>query len=318
MFGRARSIIEVAVLADVKNLDKTLTQVDKKIGTIGKVGAGVVGGFVALGAIDKAFDFVGGALEKADTFNDSFDTLARQITPEFADRVKAIAFDFSDIGLSADEVGTLASNFANLATAAGASAPQIATLTPQLLDVAAAISAKTGKSIDEVVTDIGKAAQGSQKPVADLGIVVDETLNPDQQLLSILSQASTLYGTAKDATDDFAGSQDTVNAKWDNFTIKVGEALDGPLKALLDFINDEIDAIPHAIEGWQMLGGVIEQFGRNVLGPLGNVRDVLGGIIDLFGQVTRSARGSLDFFDDNFERQVTDALRRNRSRNGIG
>lgn len=316
--GRARSIIEVAILADVKNLDKTLTQIDKKIGTIGKVGAGVVGGFVALGAIDKGFEFVSSSLEKADAFSDAFDTLSRQITPEFADRVKDIAFDFSDIGLSADEVGALAANFANLATAAGASAPAIADMTPKLLDVAAAIAAKTGKTVDEVVTDLGKAAQGSQKPVADLGIVVDDTLNPDALLLSILEQAETLYGTAGDAAADYAGKQEALNAKWDNFSIKVGAALEGPLSGMLDFFITIIDRdIPRMMEGFEDLGKGIEDFARFALGPLGNLRDALGGILDLLGNVGNAiGGGGGDFFDSDFERRVNNALQRNRARNG--
>lgn len=316
--ARGDSIIRVSIIGDASGLNKTIGQVDTKLGTLTKIGAGIGGALIGLQAIDKGFEFIGSSLDKADAFADAFDTLGRQITPEFADRIKDVAFDFSNIGLSADEVGTLAANFANLATAAGVTAPAIATMTPDLLEVAAAIAAKTGKTVDEVVTDLGKAAQGSQKPVADLGIVVDDTLNPDALILSILEQAKTLYGEAGAAADDYAGKQEALNAKWDNFSIKVGAALEGPLSGVLDFFIAIVDRdIPNMMEGLSDLGQGFEDFGRFALGPLGNVRDALGGIGDLLRDIAGGLSG-LTSGDSFFEKDVADALRRNQARNGIG
>ena len=323
MPGRARSVIEVAILADVKNLDKTLTAVDTKIGTIGKVGAGVVGGFVALGVIDKGFEFVAGALDKADAFSDAFADLAGTITPQFADDLKDVAFDFTNIGLSADEVGVLAAHFANLATAAGVTAPAIATMTPDLLKVAAAIAATTGKTVDEVVDAIGKAAAGNERPIRDLGIDLDaiaEGLSPDETLRQILDDLITKFPELTSQTQGVADKQDVLNAKWDNFSTKVGQALEGPLAGVLDFFTTMIDRdIPHSITDLQNLGKAFEDFGRIALAPLGNVRDALGGIGDAINNLNKGlgAVGNFIGGTGSREQEIINAERRYKERNGL-
>lgn len=288
--SRATNVIDVLIVGDAKKLAGAVKDADASMGGLLK-SAGKL--FLASAAVSEGFDFIQGSLDKADDFNDAFDNLAGTIGEIDAQKVKDIAFNLTDIGLSADEVGKLADAFASFATAAGVSAPTISALTPQLLDVASAVAAKTGKTLDEVVTDIGKAAAGTQKPVSEYGVVIDKALNPDEQLTSILAQLEAKFGTAKTAADDFAGSQEELGAKWDNLMVKIGDGLDGPLSGILDFINDEIDAIPGAIEGWKMLGKAVEDFGRTALAPLGNVNDLIGGIGDAISNVT-------DLFGDLF------------------
>ncbi len=313
--ARGDSVIRVSIIGDARKLVGALGEADAATGGLLKSAAKV---FVGARVVAKGFDVIEGSLAKADDFNDAFDVLAGTIGKIDADKVKDVAFSMSDIGLSADEVGLLASHFASFATAAGVAAPTISALTPELLDIASAVSAQTGKTLDEIVGDIGKAAQGSQKPVSEYGVLIDKALNPDEQLRSILDQLQAKFGTAKTAADDFAGSQDTLAAKWDNVMIKIGDGLDGPLKGVLDFINDEIDAIPGAIQGWQNLGAAIEAFGRTALGPLGNVRDALAGIIELLDQ---SKSGTATFHVNTT--RITDsaiaaANTRDRERNGLG
>lgn len=281
--ARGRSVIEVAIIGDVKNLQKSFSQVNAATG--GLAGS-LVKGFVGLQAIDKSFEFIDSSLAKADEFSDAMDRLDGTIGKLDSQKIEDIAFDFTGIGLSADEVGSLAANFAALATAAGVSAPTIANLTPDLLEIAAAVSATTGKTLDEVVSDIGKAAAGNQKSVSDYGIVVNKALNPEARLIDILEQAKELFPEVSSATDDYAGKQEQLNAKWDNFSIKVGAALEGPLSGVLDFFITMIDRdIPKMMEDLGNLGDAFVGFGRTALGPLGNVRDALEGLGDLIGDV---------------------------------
>lgn len=279
--ARGRSVIEVAIIGDVKNLQKSFSQVNTMTGGL----AGTLAkGFIGFQAIDKTFDVIQGGLEKADAFNDAFDRLDGTIGQIDSKKIEDMAFDFTEIGLSADEVGTLAANFAALATAAGVSAPTIATITPDILKVAAAVAATTGKTLDEVIGDIGKAAGGNQKPVSEYGVVVDKALNPEARILDILEQLKTLFPDVQSATDDLAGSQETLGAKWDNFTIKVGGALEGPLKDLLDFFTDFIDRqLPLAVIGLDAIGRAMEDFGKSSLRAIDEVADAVGGLIDLLG-----------------------------------
>jgi len=311
--ARGDSIIRVSIIGDASKLIKAAGQADAATGGLLKSTAKVAGGaLLGLGVIDKAFDTISGGLEKADTFEDAFTRLAGTITPAFAQSVKDIAFDFTNIGLSADEVGTLAVKFADLATAAGVSAPLIATMTPDMLKLSAAIAATTGKTLDEVVDDIGKAAQGQQRPVSEYGILIDKALNPDAQILSIFDQLKAKYPDVISATNDLVGSQDTLNAKWDNFTIRLGLALDGPLKGVVDVFTKMIDDdIPQIIDG---LGDMGDHFTAWSVAAGKAIRSVL----DLLGQVGRAINQTGGPFGTGLsEREVTFAQRRENERNGL-
>lgn len=288
--ARGKSVIDVLIIGDAKKLQGAFKDADAATGGLLKTAA-KIGGATAI--VSAGVDFVGDALKKVDNFEDGFDRLAGNIGEIDAQKVKDIAFDLSNIGLSADEVGTLAANFSAFASAAQVSAPAIAALTPKLLDVAVAVSAKTGKTLDEVITDIGKAVQGQQRPVSEYGLVIDKALNPDDQLRSILDQLKTKFGDAKDAIGDVAGAQDILTAKWDNFGVRVGENLEGPIHDLqlgLIFLAD--DTLPKVGAGFDTLGDKIGVWGKDALNPIALVTDAIGGI----GDALRNAGGAIDSF----------------------
>lgn len=312
--ARASSIIDVAIIGDARKLIGATKDADKALG-------GVIGsGLKILGAakvIDTGFDIIGGALDNADKLDDALTRISGTLGPDFTQSIHDSAFEFAQIGLSAPEVATLAANFADLATAAQVTAPTIAKVTPDLINVAKAVSAVTGKTIDEVITDIGKAAIGNQKPVSEYGIVVDKALNPDARILDILDQLKAKFPDVTSATGDLEGAQDKLNAKWDNFTTKLGEALEGPLTGVVDFLNDEIDAIPHAIEGYEKLWRVISDGAAEVLSPLARVNDALGTLGDIIGSIFGSD-GKAKLQIQVSESIVRDEIDRFRDRNGQG
>lgn len=273
--ARGKSVIDVLIIGDAKKLVGAFGDADKATGGLVTSTAKVVGGALLAGkAIDTVFDIGQNALDKADDFNDKLDTLSNLTTPEFAQHIHDVAFSMSELGLSAPEVADAAAAIAAFGKTAGVSEPLIETLTPKLLDVAQAISLKTGKTLDVVIDAIGKAAAGNQKPLRDLGIIVDSTLSPDETITSILAQAVTLYGDAKTAADDLHGTQEKVNAKVDNFLTKLGEALDGPLNGIASIgleILDELADWPGAIQ--------------DILSPLARARDIFGDILGTVGRI---------------------------------
>jgi hypothetical protein len=117
--------------------------------------------------------------------------------------------------------------------------------------------------------------------------------------------------------NDLKGKQAQLGAQWDNFTTSVGQALEGPLTDLLTFINDEIAAIPHAIEGFEKLGRVIQTSSEDALAPLARVNDALGDLGDLIGSIFGSD-GKAKLQVQVSESIVTDELQRYRDRNGQG
>jgi hypothetical protein len=316
----SKSVIQVSIIGDARKLVGALGDADKASGGLLKSAAKIG---IAAGAIHEVFGVVDDSLKKADDFNDAFTVLERTIGKVDAQKIKDVAFNMTNIGLSADEVGTLAVSFANFAQAAKIGAPTISALTPDILDIAAAIHAQSpDKTLDEIVADIGKAAGGSQKPVKDLGVVIDKALNPDEQLRSILDQLRAKYGDATTAAGDFAGAQDTVTAKFDNFKIKLGEVLDGPLKGVLDVFNNIIDDIPQLITDLSNFGKAFETLGRTALAPLGNIRDALEGILHLLDQTAGKAPtwhvNTSMSGNTSSDRNIVDAWHREQTKNGVG
>jgi len=311
--ARGDSIIRVSIIGDASKLLGAVKDADKATGGLLKsAGKVVVGGLLAGKAIDTVFDIANDSLAKADDFNDHLDTLSKLTTPEFARRLHDTAFGMADIGLSAGDVAAAATAFASFATSAGASKPAIEAAIPGLLDVAEAIHAKTGKTVAEVIDDIGKGVAGSAKGLKDYGISVDTALNPDERILSILSQAKTLFGDAKSAADDLHGTQDKINANVDNFKIKLGEALEGPLndiaKAGLEIL-DELKDWPGAI------GQIGDAFGK-LLSPLARIRDIVQDVFDLEAHTQQFvvSPGRTPRNSDIATRQAVD---RDRARNGL-
>jgi hypothetical protein len=187
----------------------------------------------------------------------------------------------------------------------------------------------------EVINAIGRATGGATKSIKPYGVDLSEAAVQQQALhdtgkdnpkmltdTELAAARATLIlqafgGTVSEVTDkegDFNQKQDELGAKFETVMGKIGAGVEGPLTDVLDFLNDEIDAIPGAIAGWQMLGAAVEGFGRTALGPLGNVRDALEGLINLLSDVggglsSLTGGGSFD------DRDIQDALNRQTNRN---
>src|SRR5574339_429762 len=118
--ARGKSVIEVAIVGDARKLIGATQDADKATGglltSVGKLSVAGIG-IATVG--DAIVQFGGDSLEKFDTFSDSFENLAGQIGKVDAQKIKDMAFNLTSIGLSADEVGTLAEKFASFATSAG-------------------------------------------------------------------------------------------------------------------------------------------------------------------------------------------------------
>lgn len=281
-FGGADAVIRVFFTGNVKELQKAITDVDKSLGGMVSRTAKVAGGvLLGVGVIDKAFDITRTALDNTDRLNDALADISTTVSPDFAQRIEDVAFDMSDIGLSAVEVGELAAHFANLASAAGIAAPDIARMTPDILTVAAAISAVTGKTVDEVVDALGKAASGNEKPIRDLGVDLDaikDGLSPTATFDTFLDRLLEKYPPLTDATAGLEEKQNALNAKFDNLTTKIGPGLEILLSGIVDFFTHVADDIPRTIDMFEDFFGAIFDGAQTALSPLARIRDILEDI----------------------------------------
>lgn len=341
--ARGDSVIRVSIIGDATKLVGAMGQADKATGGLLKSSAKVaVGGLLAAGAVKEIFDFAKDATQEADRLGDAAARLNAQLGPEFAKQIQEASAGFTKIGLSTQDVAEMSANFADLATALGLSDMAIANLAPNVAATAQAMSLLGKGDADTIVEQIGKAAGGSEKAMKALGVTIDDAAvtgaarltrladtgreieGPltDAELATarlklIMDQLSPSLATATTGTGDLEQKQAELQARVETLSGQLGGPLSDALSSVLGFIIDEIDAIPGAIEGWKMLGAAIEGFARTVLGPLGNVNDLIGGMGDALNNLNKGIGAAGDAVSGlGSERFVVDSTRRFRQRQG--
>jgi uncharacterized phage infection (PIP) family protein YhgE len=285
--ARADSKIVVSIIGDASKLSSSLGEAERKVGGF-QVGLGTLAkGFVALGVASAGVDFIKGATQEADRLGDALARLTHTLGPEFTAQLDSAAGGFAEIGASKQDILELEAVFADFGHASGIANDALATLAPTAAATAQALTLTDdqGRSASQMLDLLDKAATGSEKAARELGVTLTDGLDPAAQMTSILAQLSDKVTDAESSQKDLEGQQSKLQAQWETLTGQLGGPLSDALASVVGFINDEIDAIPGAIKGWEMLGAAVEGFGRTALAPLGNVRDALEGLSNLLGDV---------------------------------
>lgn len=275
--ARGKSIIDVLIIGDAKKLVGAFKQVDQSTGGLLK-SAGKV--FLASEAIGKGFDFIQSSLGEADRLGDAMQRLSGQVGAFDTEKLKQTASGFSDLGLSAQDVLELEANFADLATSVGLSDDAITKFAPQAASAAGALSLIRDEDPSAILDLIAKATGGSARAAKDLGVALINTKDPAEQFKNIMSQLDPTLQSVATGGKDVEQQQRKLGAQWETLQANVGQLVEGPLTDLLSFINDEIDALPHAIDGFGKLGIVIHDAFANALSPLARLNDGLGQLGD--------------------------------------
>lgn len=275
--ANARSVIDVLIVGDARKLVGAAQKADQSMGGLLK-SAGKV--FIAAGAIKEGFDFLQDSLGEADRLGDAMQRLNGQIGELDAQKLKDTAGSFSDLGLSAQDVLELEAGFADLATSVGLSDDAITTFAPQAAAAAGALSLIRDEDPSTLLDQIAKATGGSARAAKELGVALIDTKDPAEQFRNIMSQLDPTLQQVTDGGKDVEQQQRKLGAQWETLQAQVGQLVEGPLTDLLSFINDEIAALPGAIEGFRKLGIVIVNAFENALSPLARLNDALGDLGD--------------------------------------
>lgn len=337
--ANSKSVIQVSIIGDAAKLIGAVNQADVATGGLVKSAAKV---FVASKVVKKGFDLLQDSLGEADRRGDAIQRLTAKVGDLTPELIRA-SDGFSKIGASSQDILELEASFADLATSAGATPKLIADNATQLSVAALAMAQIHDADPSAILDAIGKAVGGQTRGLKEYGVdlteasVAQEAMREtgkanaksltDQELaaarVTLIMQAfKPAVDAATAGTVDLAQRQDELGARFETVMGKIGAGVEGPLTDVLTFINDEIDAIPSAISGWEMLGAAVEGFGRTALAPLGNVRDALEGILNLLGQVGNSRVGNDPIGDFLFgptkDRSIALAIQRDRAKNGLG
>jgi hypothetical protein len=337
--ARADSVIRVSIIGDAKKLVGALGQADKATGgLLGSTTRTLGTTLLALGAVREGFAFLQTSTQEADRLGDAIQRLDIQLGTELTNSLEATASGFRDIGASSQDILELEANFADLATTLGISDDLIAANADEVAAIATAVSLLEDIDPAAVVEQIGRAAGGSAKALLALGVNLTDAevaaramkdtgkanadALTDQELAAarlalIIEQLTPKLSAATDGTADLELQQRRLDAAAEELQAKLGGPLSDALATVLGFINDEIDAIPHAVSGFEQLGQAGVDFARFVLGPLGNVRDVLDAINRALN-ATPQRKAPAGFDAGGFDEQdVFNATINHNERNGI-
>jgi hypothetical protein len=315
----ANSQIKVAITGDAKGLQRELGQADKAVGGLSASAGKLVGALALTGAAVAVADFGRTALAEADRLGDATQRLELQLG-DLSDELVRGAGNFAKLGLSTQDVLELEAAFADAATAMGLADDQIVAFADDAAATAGAIALISDMDADKVLDQIGKAAGGSIRAMRELGVTFTDAevearaladtgkstaaALTDAELAAaayaiVLEQLEPRLAAVAEGSGDVEQKQAELEAKWETLTAKIGEGLQGPLTALLEWIIQ-------GIEGWELFGewvGSVEQDVRDLLGPIAAAVQLLNDLVaalrqvDAFGNfdiptVTRSGSGS--------------------------
>lgn len=275
--ARGKSVIDVLIIGDAKKLVGAFNQVDQSTGGLLK-SAGKV--FLASQVVGKGFDFLQDSLGEADRLGDAMQRLEGSLTPEFAKMLEDTAAGFSDLGQSKQDILELEANFTDMGKALGLTNPMIVDLAANAASAASALALVKDEDPSTLLDQIAKAMGGNAKAAKALGVELIDTKDPAVQFRNIMSQLAPTLDSVTSGGKDVEQQQKKLGAQWETLQANVGQLVEGPLTDLLSFINDEIEALPHAIAGFQMLGRVIVNAFENALSPLARLNDALGDLGD--------------------------------------
>lgn len=333
----SKSVINVSIIGDAKKLIGAVNQADVATGGLVKSAAKIA---VTGVAIRKGFDLIGDSLGEADRRGDAIQRLEAKLGDLTPELVRA-SDGFSKIGASSQDILELEASFADLATSAGLAKPAIAGSATELSVAALAMAQIHDADPSAILDAIGKAVGGQTRGIKEYGVnlteaaVAQEAMKEtgktnaksltDQELAAarvtlILQAFKPSIDAATSGTVDLAQRQDELGAKFETTMGKIGAGVEGPLTDVLTFINDEIDAIPYAVAGWQNLGAAIDSFGRQALAPLARVNDALEDILFNLSHINIPRTGNDPIADFIFgkDRSVEQAISRQREKNGLG
>jgi hypothetical protein len=303
--ARADSTVRVNIVGDASNLRGALREGEKGVtgfsGKLKAIGAGIAAAFAA----DAVLDFAQVALAESDRLGDATGRLQEQLG-SLSDPLIANADKFADLGQSAQDMLELEARIADIGTAAGIADQSLAPMSEDAAATAAALSLLGDADAATILDSIGKAAGGSDRPLKDLGINLTDAevaaramadtgktnaaaLTDGElaaaRLALILEKLAPRVATVTDGEADLEKRQGTLSAKWETFTGRVGQALEGPLTDLLEWILSGIDGLEHMGDFLK----IVEQNFRDLLGPIARAVDILSEFVNLIREANKGA-----------------------------
>lgn len=311
-FGNAAATIVVRIVGDSKQLSAAVGNANRTLGGLGGTSAlkGVAVGAAIGVATAAVVDLGQTALTEGDRVGDALTRLETQLDRDLVASIDKASDKMTDLGQSRQDVLELAASFTDIATEAGIADESIADIAPDVAEVAAAMALISDTDAATTVADIGKAADGNDRALRNLGVYLSDAevearalrdsgkALPGQltdtelataRLNIVMEKLAPRLEAVKDGAGDVEQSTATLQAKWETLMGKIGEGIDGPLNDFLTWtlngvsgLEDFIGLLEKSPKFLDHFGDVVENLTR---GPLGSLLDTLHGILGAIGVI---------------------------------
>lgn len=308
--ARADSSVRVAITGDAKGFQRAAKDANKATSGIGttaqKAGTLIAGAFAVKGILD----FTQTALNEADRLGDATGRLEEQLGDLSKPLIDASG-GFEDLGQSQQDILELEARFADMGTAAGIADEKLAPMAQTAAEAAAALAlVDPNRDAATILEDIGKAAGGADKPLKNLGISITDAevearalhdtgkksaeALTDNELAAaraqlIMEKLAPKVAAVTDSEADLERQQLTLQAKFETFTGKVGDAVDGPLTDLLTVMLDIGEQAGDSAADIKSASAVITSSLNSIKGPARTIIDLFRQIVDLAALVNPAA-----------------------------
>lgn len=296
------SRVNVELTGDRSDLQRELRGAEGDVGRFGTSTKKILAAGALTAAAAGIAEIGAEALEQGDRLGDATARIELQVG-DLSAQLVTTADDFTDLGLSAQDVLELEAAVLDTGTALGITDDELVDFADDVAATAGAVALLTDLEAPEVVGLIGKAADGSEKAMKALGVNIDEAevvaralADTGKDTAESLTDGELAAARYKEILEELApkleevdaGQQDVeqstaeLQAKWETLMGKIGEGIDGPL-------NDFLGWTLAGVEGWEL-------FAASMAAPEERLRAIFGLMLSI-GQLNPFGNAGTQIFE---------------------
>lgn len=184
--------------------------------------------------------------------------------------------------------------------------------TAQMKDATTAavgLAAKYNIDLNTSMMLVGRAAMGQTQMLTRYGIVLDETLSPQEKFNALLKIGAASFGLAKEESNTLAGGLKQMGNAWGDVKESIGQAISESLrlpdvfKSIADSFADFADYLQSKMGGIvYMSQAIMVEFKYAFLQIFTAAKNVGTGIGDIIANAGRNIQSFTEFIWDNFSK----------------
>lgn len=307
------------------------------------MGAGIAAYNLLGDAAGAAADFIGDSIDASRDLNETL-SKSQVVFGDAAGDVEEFGDNAAKaMGMSKQAAIEAAATLGNFFTGIGQTKQAAADMSEEMVGLAGDLASFNNIDPGEALEKLRSGLAGEAEPLRALGVFLSEAkvkakamemglgdahgeLSEGEKILAryriILDETKTAQGDFARTSEGLANSQRTANAELINAQAQLGESFEPIALGVTKAQIAVVDWFRQGVEGWQMLGGVIEGFGKktepvidrttdsvenlrsNAVSDLGRIGDATGDLKGDIRSLRQSAGSNLQMMQSYWDDMV--------------